>query len=63
MTDVTWCTSFDCPSKDCKIHIRNCMANPGELVSMADFSGVCRYYVGWVLSEIEKGEHNGLFQR
>lgn len=53
MTDVTWCVSADCPSEDCRIHIRQCKAKPGELVSMADFSGQCRYYVGWVLEQIE----------
>ena len=53
MTDVTWCVSKDCPSEDCRIHIRQCKAEPGELVSMADFSGQCRYYIGWVLEQIE----------
>ena len=53
MTDVTWCVSEDCPSEDCRIHVRQCKAKPGELVSMADFSGVCRYYIGWVLEQIE----------
>ena len=60
MTDVTWCTSADCPSQDCKISIRKCKEK--GLISMADFSGECRYYAGWVLSEIEKVEHDELFQ-
>ena len=56
MNDITWCVSPDCPSKDCKIHIRNLPKPKGDeklIVSMADFSGVCRYYIGWVLSEVE----------
>ena len=56
MTDVTWCVSKDCPSEDCRIHIRQCKVQPGELVSMADFSDVCRDYIGWVLAKIEDGE-------
>ena len=53
MTDVTWCVSEDCPSEDCRIHVRQCKAQPGELISMADFSTECRYYIGWVLEQIE----------
>ena len=48
MTDVTWCTNVRCPSKDCRIHVRNCHST--YPVSMADFSTECRYYIGWVLS-------------
>ena len=55
MTDVTWCVSEDCPSEDCRIHVRQCKAQTGELVSMADFSGTCRYYIGWVLGIVNNG--------
>lgn len=53
MRDITFCTSADCPSKDCKIKVTNNKFKPGEIVSMADFSGVCRYYIGWLIDKIE----------
>lgn len=56
MRDITFCASPDCPSKDCKIKIQNNKFQPKEIISMADFSGVCRYYIGWVLAKIEDGE-------
>lgn len=56
MNDITWCVSKDCPSKDCKIHISKCKARPDELISMADFSGTCRYYIAWVLEKVENGD-------
>jgi len=56
MRDITYCASTDCPSTDCKVKIQNNKFQPGEIISMADFSGVCRYYIGWVLAQIEDGE-------
>lgn len=53
MRDITYCVSSDCPSMDCKIKVTNNKFKPGEIVSMADFSGVCRYYIGWLIDEIE----------
>lgn len=54
MKDITYCASKDCPSKECKIKIGNNHFEPHEVISMADFSGVCRFYIGWLVSEIEK---------
>ena len=53
MRDITFCASVDCPSKDCKIKVLNNKFQPGEIVSMADFSGVCRYYIGYLIDKIE----------
>jgi len=54
MSDLTWCVSADCPfDLDCERHVRNCIES--GLVSMADLSGVCRRYIGWVLMELESG--------
>ena len=53
MRDITFCASADCPSKDCKIKVLNNKFQPGEIVSMADFSGVCRYYIGYLIDKIE----------
>ena len=52
--DVTYCNSKDCPSKDCSIKVSNNDFKAGDIVSMADFSGVCRYYIGWLISEVEE---------
>ena len=54
MRDVTFCSSTDCPSKECKLKVLNNKFDPGEIISIADFSGECRFYVGWVLSQLEE---------
>ena len=42
MNDLTWCCSPDCPEK-CERHIMNYpVKDTSELVSIADFTGVCR---------------------
>ena len=51
MKDITYCASVDCPSKDCKIKILNNKFEPDEVVSMADFSETCRYYMGWLVKK------------
>ena len=56
MKDVTYCVSVDCPSTECKIKLTNNKFEPGEVISMADFSGTCRFYIGWLLEKIEDGE-------
>ena len=52
--DITYCSSKDCPSKDCERKLSNNEFKEGELISVADFSGVCQYYIGWVVSEVKK---------
>ena len=52
MKDITYCASKDCPSKECRIKIGNNHFEPYEIISMADFSGVCRYYIGWLVDKI-----------
>lgn len=56
MKDITYCASTDCPSTDCKIKLCNNKFKAGDIISMADFSGVCRFYIGWLVSEIEEEE-------
>lgn len=56
MKDITYCTSTDCPPKECKIKVLNNKFQPGEIISMADFSGVCRFYIGWLVSLCEDGD-------
>lgn len=55
MTDITWCASPDCVIK-CERHITRCNAEPNELVSIADFSGVCRMYIGHIVESIIEAE-------
>lgn len=54
--DITYCIADECPSTECKVKITNNHFNKDDIISMADFSGVCRFYIGWVLSEIEGEE-------
>lgn len=53
MKDITYCTSTDCPSKECKIKLTNNKFQPGTILSMADFSGQCRFYIGWLVDMAE----------
>ena len=59
MRDITYCSSTDCPSKECRIKILNNKFQPGELISMADFSGVCRFYIGWLLDKVDSPAEKG----
>ncbi len=56
MKDVTYCAATDCPSSDCKLKLEHNKFRPGDVISMANFCDVCRYYIGWVLSQIEEEE-------
>ena len=56
MKDITYCTSTACPSKECRIKIANNSFQPGENISMADFSGTCRFYIGWMVDKIKAEE-------
>lgn len=52
--DITYCCADECPSKECRIKITNNNFEAGDIISMADFSGVCRFYIGWVVNEVEE---------
>ena len=56
MKNITYCTAIECPSTECRIKVSNNHFNAEDIISMADFSGVCRFYIGWVLSKIEGEE-------
>ena len=56
MKDITYCTSIACPSKECRIKVTNNRFHPGDIISMADFSGTCRFYIGWMVDKIEAEE-------
>ncbi len=56
MRDITFCSAKECPSTECHIKVTNNKFEPHEIISIADYSGVCRFYIGWVLTKIEEGE-------
>lgn len=54
--DMTYCTNTDCPFKDCERywkHIKELAKQGEKYVSLADFSGVCREYISYLLNELE----------
>lgn len=54
--DITFCSSTDCPSAECKIKLSNNKFEPHTIISIADFSGVCRFYIGWLLAGVENND-------
>lgn len=61
MVDMTYCTNTDCPFKKCTKHwqqLKDENVNKKEYANFANFGGVCRKYIGYVLelAESEKSE-------
>lgn len=54
MKDITYCSNIDCPSKDCERKPKHNEFKEGDVISVADFGGVCQYYIGWLLAKVEK---------
>lgn len=53
--DITYCAYAECPFKDCDIHmvrVKNFLVD--QKISVADYSGTCRRYIGWLVDEEEK---------
>lgn len=62
--DIAYCSNSRCPFKRCEIHpvvLRKLQKDyPGRMVSVADYSGTCREYIGWLTSKTEEVEgHEG----
>ena len=58
MADITYCINRDCPFKKCERHpskISKVALNGTGYVSIANFAGVCREYIGYVLDEAKRG--------
>ena len=53
MADMTYCISKDCETK-CYRHLSNYNFPAGTIISISDFSGICRAYIQEVLEEVEK---------
>lgn len=55
--DITYCTNQGCLFKGCEIHpvaLRKLQrSHPGRMVSVADYSGTCREYIGWLVGREE----------
>lgn len=58
--DVTYCDNAGCPFKDCEIHLVHTKKFPvGTMISVANYSGTCRQYIGWLVDEVSKEEKDG----
>ena len=55
MIKITYCSNADCPYEDCYKHltkIKRLDKEKNPYVRMADFSGVCRKYIGYLVDKI-----------
>lgn len=56
MKDITYCSATDCTNRKCERHATNLKGMPkDETVSVADFAGVCRYYIGQIVERMKEG--------
>ena len=57
MDDITYCSYYGCPLKQCERHPTKIQRATviGGYVSMADFAGTCREYIDYIL-EKEQGK-------
>lgn len=52
MKDAVYCSNGNCPFGDCKKHLKNLAErNIKERICVADFDGVCRRYIGWLVEK------------
>lgn len=59
MADITYCSCVECVNKECERHPSKLYALKNtQVVSIADFSGVCRDYIGQVVDAVfERGDN------
>ena len=61
--DIAYCVNSGCPFKGCEIHpaaLRKLQKDyPGRMVSVADYSGTCREYIGWLAGKMEEVKGHG----
>lgn len=53
---ITYCSNSRCPFTDCEKHLNKISHQVGSVVGLADFSGVCRDYIGYLVDLATKGE-------
>lgn len=53
MADITYCSNVNCPFADCERHLRQLQADAysKSYVSIANFAGTCRNYIGHLVEE------------
>lgn len=59
MIKITYCVNSACPYEDCYKHltkVNELDKEKNETVRIADFSGVCRKYINYLIDEILGGE-------
>ena len=59
MADITYCINGQCPFEECERHpskIAEAQKQGQRFVSVANFDGVCRKYIGHLVDEVERGE-------
>lgn len=59
MADITYCSCVECLNKDCERHPSKLYTLKNtQVVSIADFSGVCRDYIAQVVDAVfERGDN------
>lgn len=62
MADITYCLNKDCPFKKCERHYskasRAALIGRGY-VSVADYSGVCREYIDYIVDKVSRKDGEG----
>lgn len=53
--DITFCDTGDCPFTECVRHKENLRGQKESIiVSLSNFGGICRKYIGWLVLNAEK---------
>lgn len=58
MADITYCINGQCPFEECERHpgkIAEAARQGRGYVSVSNFDGVCRKYIGHLVDEAERG--------
>lgn len=58
MSDITYCINGQCPFKDCERHpskISKAALQGTGYVSVVNFDGICRRYIGYLVDEQKEG--------
>ena len=48
-----YCINNNCPFKSCEKHLIHCRAKKRR-IWVADYVGVCRIYIGWIVKKCTK---------
>lgn len=54
--DITYCANGECPYTDCERHLSKVEPETNRAISIANLSGVCRLYIGYLVDEVRKEE-------